>query len=122
MRKRPSSSSDSRQHKRSKSSESDDEIIIVEDSHETQSKNRQRASIPSGQLQSLTLDPTDVVDFFRLKASKLKCVFFYLATHAISAIALRRNQEYQILYFHMTDPWSIEERNKRKVVTSIRGC
>ncbi|KAG1749073.1 peptidase family C78-domain-containing protein [Suillus paluster] len=102
--KRPSSSSDLKQHKRAKSSESDDEIIVVEDSDDPR-KNDERPSISSGQLQSFKLDPTEVVNHFRLSISKL-----------------RRKQDYQILYFPMTDPWSIEERNKRKVVTSIPGC
>ncbi|OJA19675.1 hypothetical protein AZE42_06955 [Rhizopogon vesiculosus] len=121
MRKRPPSPSDSGQNKRCKSSESDDEVIVVDGSDEPH-KNGQRTSVSSGQLQTFTLDPTDVVNFFRLNVTKLKCVFFYLADHAISVTAVRRKQDYQILYFLMTDPWSVEERSKRKVVTSIRGC
>ncbi|KAG1819526.1 peptidase family C78-domain-containing protein [Suillus subaureus] len=101
--KRPSSSSDIQQHKRTKSSESDDEIIIVEDFNEP--KNGQRSSVSAGQTQPSTLDPGHVVNHFRLGMSKLK-----------------RKQNYQILYFPMTDPWSIEERDKRKVVTSISCC
>lgn len=87
MRKRPSSSSDQRQNKRSKSSESDDGVIVL-DGPDDSPKNGQRTSVSSGQLQSFTLDPTDVVNFFRLSASKLECVFLYLADHAISVIAL----------------------------------
>lgn len=98
--KRPSSSSDIQQHKRSKSSESDNEIIIVEDSDTP--RNDQGSGISPGQTQPLILDPSDVVNHFRLGTRKLQ-----------------RKQNYQILYFPMTDPWSIEERNKRKVVTSI---
>jgi len=104
MRKRPSSPSDSGQNKRCKSSESDDEVIIVDGSDERH-KTGQRTSVSSGHLQTFTFDPTDVVNFFRLNVTKLK-----------------RKQDYQILYFFMTDPWSVEERSKRKVVTSIRGC
>ncbi|KAG0706334.1 peptidase family C78-domain-containing protein [Suillus ampliporus] len=102
--KRPSSSSDLKQHKRAKSSGSDEEVIVVEDLNDAR-KNDERSGISSGQLQSFKLDPIDVVSHFRLSMSKL-----------------RRKQDYQILYFPMTDPWSIEERNKRKVVTSISGC
>ncbi|KAG2041522.1 peptidase family C78-domain-containing protein [Suillus americanus] len=101
--KRPSSSSDMQQHKRTKSSESDDEIIIVEDFDEP--KNGQRSGVSASQTQPSTLDPSNVVNHFRLGMSKLK-----------------RKQNYQILYFPMTDPWSIEERDKRKVVTSISCC
>lgn len=101
--KRPSSSSDMQQHKRTKSSELDDEIVIVEDSDTA--KNNQRSGVSLGQTQSWTLDPSNVVNHFRLGMSKL-----------------RRKQNYQILYFPMTDPWSIEERDKRKVVTSISYC
>lgn len=101
--KRPSSSSDMQQHKRTKSSESDDEIIIVEDFDEI--KNGQRSGVSASQTQPSTLDPSNVVNHFRLGMSKLK-----------------RKQNYQILYFPMTDPWSIEERDKRKVVTSISCC
>ncbi|KAG1835721.1 peptidase family C78-domain-containing protein [Suillus variegatus] len=98
--KRPSSSFDIQRHKRSKSSESDNDIIIVEDSDTPRSD--QGSGISPGQTQLLTLDPSNVVNHFRLGTRKLQ-----------------RKQNYQILYFPMTDPWSIEERNKRKVVTSI---
>ncbi|KAG1858383.1 peptidase family C78-domain-containing protein [Suillus subalutaceus] len=101
--KRPSSSSDMQQHKRTKSSESDDEIIIVENFDEP--KNGRESGVSAGQTQPSTLDPSNVVNHFRLGMSKLK-----------------RKQNYQILYFPMTDPWSIEERDKRKVVTSISCC
>lgn len=101
--KRPSSSSDTQQHKRTKSSESDDEIIIVEDPDAP--KNGQGSGVPPGETQPSTLDPSNVVNHFRLGMSKLK-----------------RKQHYQILYFPMTDPWSTEERNRRKVVTSISCC
>ncbi|KAG2158113.1 peptidase family C78-domain-containing protein [Suillus bovinus] len=101
--KRPSSSSDMQQHKRTKSFELDDEIIIVEDSHAP--KDSQGSGVSLGQTQPLTLDPNNVVNHFRLSMRKLQ-----------------RKQNYQILYFPMTDPWSIEERNKRKVVTSISCC
>ncbi|KAG2348536.1 DUF1671-domain-containing protein [Suillus weaverae] len=101
--KRPSSSSDMQQHKRTKSSESDDEIIIVEDSDAP--RNGQGSGASPGQTQPSTLDPSNVVNHFRLGTSKLQ-----------------RKQNYQILYFPMTDPWTIEERNKRKVVMSISCC
>jgi len=87
MRKRPSSSADQRQNKRYKSSESDDDVIVLDgpdDSH----KSGQRTNVSSGELQSFTLDPTDVVNFFRLSASKLECVFLYLTDYVISVIAL----------------------------------
>ncbi|KAG1743907.1 hypothetical protein EDB19DRAFT_1827272 [Suillus lakei] len=102
--KHPSSSSDLQQHKRTKSSESDDEIVVVEDSDNTP-KNGQGLRVSPGQTQPFTLDPTNVVNRFRLSMSKLQ-----------------RKQDYQILYFPMTDPWSIEKRNERKIVTSIRIC
>jgi hypothetical protein len=72
--KRPSSSSDMQQHKRTKSSELDDEIVIVEDSDTA--KNNQRSGVSLGQTQSWTLDPSNVVNHFRLGMSKLRCVFF----------------------------------------------
>lgn len=102
--KRPSSSSDLRQHKRTKSFESDDEIMVVENVNDTP-KNDHGSGISPGQTQLSTLDPANVVNHFRLSMSKLQ-----------------RKKDYQILYFPMTDPWSIEERNKRKVVRSILGC
>lgn len=72
--KRPSSSSDMQQHKRTKSSESDDEIIIVEDPNAP--KNGQGSGVPPGETQPSTLDPSNVVNHFRLGMSKLKCVSF----------------------------------------------
>jgi hypothetical protein len=62
------------------------------------------------------------VNHFRLGMFKLKCVSFCWMDHADSLTPLRRKQHYQILYFPLTDPWPIEERNKRKVVTSISCC
>lgn len=101
--KRPSSSCDMQQHKRTKSSELENEIIIVEDFDAP--KNGEGSGVSPGQMQQSTLDPGNVVKHFRLGTSKLQ-----------------RKQNYQILYFPMTNPWSIEERNGRKVVTSISCC
>lgn len=80
--KRPSSSSDIQRHKRSKSSESDNDIIIVEDSDTP--RNDQGSGISPGQTQLLTLDPSNVVNHFRLGTRKLQCVFFYCTDHADS--------------------------------------
>ncbi|KAG2076008.1 DUF1671-domain-containing protein [Suillus decipiens] len=98
--KRPSSSSYMQQHKQTKSSELENEIIIVEDFDAP--KSGEGSGVSPGQMQQSTLDPSNVVNHFRLGTSKLQ-----------------RKQNYQILYFPMTNPWSIEERNERKVVTSI---
>ncbi|KAG2366844.1 peptidase family C78-domain-containing protein [Suillus spraguei] len=101
--KRPSPSFDMQQHKRTRSSELENEIIIVEDFDAP--KNGEGSGVSLGQMQQSTLDPGNVVKHFRLGTSKLQ-----------------RKQNYQILYFPMTNPWSIEERNGRKVVTSISCC
>jgi len=74
--------------------EDEDDVVVRENKKTKDGKSKKGGG---------RLDYEDFVKFFRLKNAGL------------------RHKEYQILFFPMDNPWTLEERKSHKVVTSIRG-
>lgn len=71
------------------------------------------------------IDPTKVLNFFRLNPKNLGCVvvcliYMHQVAHCVALRALRRKDRYQILYFPLEELLTAEEKWARRVVTSER--